>query len=129
MPPVRMKGDGRKAKNPTKTLARLLSYLKPYKKTMILVVVCILVSSLATAYVADGMFEDAITEARLALEKDENHASSLATCAICYGVLDDSLLYKHYTDKAVDNGYSADKISTTVTVLKKKYKKTLEAMR
>lgn len=86
-------------------------------------------SSLATAYVADGMFEDAITEARLALEKDENHASSLATCAICYGVLDDSLLYKHYTDKAVDNGYSADKISTTVTVLKKKYKKTLEAMR
>ena len=86
-------------------------------------------SSLATAYVADGMFEDAITEARLALEKDENHASSLATCAICYGVLDDSLLYKHYTDKAVDNGYSADKISTTVTVRKKKYKKTREAMR
>ena len=49
MPPIRMKGDGRKAKNPKKTLARLLSYLKPYKATMILVVVCILVSSLATA--------------------------------------------------------------------------------
>ena len=49
MPPVRMKGDGRKAKNPKKTLTRLLSYLKPYKTTMILVVVCILVSSLATA--------------------------------------------------------------------------------
>ena len=49
MPPIRMKGDGRKAKNPKKTLARLLSYLKPYKATMILVVVCILIGSLATA--------------------------------------------------------------------------------
>ena len=49
MPPMRMKGDGRKAKDPKKTLARLLSYLKPYKGTMILVVVCILISSLATA--------------------------------------------------------------------------------
>ena len=49
MPPIRMKGDGRKAKNPKKTLARLLSYLKPYTGTMILVVVCILVGSLATA--------------------------------------------------------------------------------
>ena len=49
MPPIRMKGDGRKAKNPKKTLARLLSYLKPYRGTMILVVICILLSSLATA--------------------------------------------------------------------------------
>ena len=49
MPPMRMKGDGRKAKNPKQTLARLLSYLKPYKGTMILVVICILLSSLATA--------------------------------------------------------------------------------
>ena len=28
MPPARMRGDGRKAKNPAKTLARLLGYLK-----------------------------------------------------------------------------------------------------
>ena len=49
MPPIHMKGDGRKAKNPKKTLTRLLSYLKPYTAIMILVVVCILVSSLATA--------------------------------------------------------------------------------
>ena len=49
MPPMRMKGDGRKAKNPKKTLARLLSYLKPYIGTMILVVICILLGSLATA--------------------------------------------------------------------------------
>lgn len=82
-------------------------------------------SAKATAYVADAMFEDAITEARLALEMDENHASSLATCAICYGVLDDSLLCKSYTDKAVAAGYNAAKISDTITALKKKYKKTL----
>ena len=49
MPPVRMKGDGRKAKNPKKTLSRLLSYTKPYRGTMILVVVCILLASLANA--------------------------------------------------------------------------------
>ena len=49
MPPIRMKGDGRKAKNPKKTLLRLLSYMKPYLGTMILVVVCILMASLATA--------------------------------------------------------------------------------
>ena len=42
MPPVRMRGDGRKAKNPKKTISRLLSYLKQYKKTMIVVVVMFL---------------------------------------------------------------------------------------
>ena len=49
MPPIRMRGDGRKAKDPKKTLARLFSYLKPYRINMVLVAVCILVSSLATA--------------------------------------------------------------------------------
>lgn len=80
-------------------------------------------SAKATAYVGDGMFEEAITEARLALEIDENHASALATCAICYGVLDDSLLCRSYTDKAVENGYKADKISATIPALKKKFKR------
>ena len=63
MPPIRMKCDGRKAKDPKKTLARLLSYLKPYRGTMILVVVCILVSSLATAassYSLDPLINDYI---------------------------------------------------------------------
>ena len=63
MPPVRMKGDGRKAKNPKKTLARMLSYLKPYRFTLILVVICILLSSLATAlssYSLDPLIEDYI---------------------------------------------------------------------
>ena len=49
MPPIRMKGDGRKAKDPKKTLLRLLSYMKPYRGRMVLVVLCILLGSLATA--------------------------------------------------------------------------------
>ena len=63
MPPVRMKGDGRKAKNPKKTLLRLLSYMKPYLFTLILVVVCILMGSLATAlssYSLDPLINDYI---------------------------------------------------------------------
>ena len=47
MPPARMRGDGRKAKNPKKTLFRLLSYLKPYLGVLILVLVCILVHAFA----------------------------------------------------------------------------------
>ena len=85
-------------------------------------------SAKATAYVGDGMFEEAITEARLALEMDESHSSALATCAICYGCLDDTLLCKHYTDKAVAAGYKADKINATIPALKKKFKKTLEGL-
>lgn len=47
MPPVKMRGDGRKAKNPKKTLGRLLTYMAKYKLTLIVVVVCILLTSLA----------------------------------------------------------------------------------
>ncbi len=49
MPPVRMRGDGRKASNPKKTLLRLLSYLKQYTPTLVLVLVCILLASVAQA--------------------------------------------------------------------------------
>ncbi len=49
MPPARMMGDGRKAKNPKKTVARLLSYMGKYKARMITVVLCILLSSVAQA--------------------------------------------------------------------------------
>ena len=48
MPPPHMRGDGRKAKNPKKTLARLLGYLKPYKGHMIGMVICIIVSAVAS---------------------------------------------------------------------------------
>ena len=42
MPPVRMRGDGRMAKNPKKTLGRLFGYLLRYKFTLIVVLLCIL---------------------------------------------------------------------------------------
>ena len=48
MPPARMRGDGRKAKDPKKTFFRLLSYLKLYKFSLFLVVLCILASAFAT---------------------------------------------------------------------------------
>ena len=43
-----MRGDGRKAKNPKKTFIRLLGYLKPYKWRMIGMVVCIILSTVAS---------------------------------------------------------------------------------
>ena len=46
MPPVKMRGDGRKAKNPKKTFLRILSYLKPYWARLILMVVCIITAAL-----------------------------------------------------------------------------------
>ena len=50
MPPMKMpKGGPRKAKDPKKTIARLLSYMKKYKLTMILVVVCIILAAVASA--------------------------------------------------------------------------------
>ena len=47
MPPVRMRGDGRKAKNPKKTLLRLLSYMRKYIPTLLVVMVCIVVTAVA----------------------------------------------------------------------------------
>ncbi len=47
MPPVKMRGDGRKAKNPVKTMTRLLSYLKKYWIVMITVLVCIVLTAVA----------------------------------------------------------------------------------
>ena len=44
-----MRGDGRKAKNPKKTLGRLLSYMKPYAPILALVVVCICVTAFTQA--------------------------------------------------------------------------------
>jgi len=47
MPPVRMRGDGRKAKNPKKTLLRLLSYMRKYIPNLIGVLICIIVAAFA----------------------------------------------------------------------------------
>ena len=48
MPPMRMQGDGRKAKDPKKTLSRLLSYMKPYRGRLIGMVVCIILATVAS---------------------------------------------------------------------------------
>ncbi|MBQ8579243.1 MAG: ABC transporter ATP-binding protein [Oscillospiraceae bacterium] len=46
MPPVRMRGDGRMAKDPKKTFGRLLKYLLQYKLTIFVVLLCILTTAL-----------------------------------------------------------------------------------
>ena len=48
MPPVKMRGDGRKAKDPKKTLLRLLGYMKKYIPTLLLVALCIIISAFAS---------------------------------------------------------------------------------
>ena len=60
MPPVRMRGDGRKARNPGKTLLRLLSYLKQYWYILVAVFVCIVINAIAqtTGSVALGTLVD-----------------------------------------------------------------------
>ncbi len=74
---------------------------------------------LATAYVADRMYSKALEEALAVLEKAPQNSSALATSAICYGLLGDPLLYKRYTELAVENGYKKEKITDTVSALKK----------
>ena len=48
MPPAKMRGDGRKARNPKKTLLRLLSYLKNHIGVLLIVMACILLAAIAT---------------------------------------------------------------------------------
>ena len=47
MPPAKMMGDGRKAKDPKKTFLRLLGYMKPYAPNLIIVMLCIVVTAFA----------------------------------------------------------------------------------
>ena len=46
MPPVKMRGDGRMASNPKKTLGRLFRYLLNYKFTLMAVLLCIFTAAL-----------------------------------------------------------------------------------
>ena len=48
MPPVKFSKDGRKAKNPKKTLLRLLSYMRHYIPNLVAVMVCIVISAIAS---------------------------------------------------------------------------------
>ena len=52
MPPPRIRGDGRKAKDPKKTFFRLLKYLLQYKFHIALVLVCILAQALVQSFSA-----------------------------------------------------------------------------
>lgn len=47
--PGQMRGDGRKAANPGKTLLRLLSYMKNYTPLLVFVFLCIIATSVAQA--------------------------------------------------------------------------------
>ena len=47
MPPAKMRGDGRMAKNPKNTLLRLLGYLKKHLPVLIIVLLCILATAFA----------------------------------------------------------------------------------
>ena len=49
MPPAKMRGDGRKARNPKQTLQRLLGYMLKYWPILILVFVCIFVNAIASS--------------------------------------------------------------------------------
>ena len=48
MPPVKFSKDGRKAKDPKKTLLRLLGYMKHYLPNLLAVMVCIVISAFAS---------------------------------------------------------------------------------
>ncbi len=77
-------------------------------------------SRLATVFVAQGDYEAALDQAMQVLTLDEHNASALATAAISSGLLGDNLMYRHYTNLAVENGYKEDKIKDTVKALKKR---------
>ena len=48
MPPAKMMGDGRMARDPKKTLFRLLSYMRKYIPTLIVVLLCICMNAYAS---------------------------------------------------------------------------------
>ncbi len=48
MPPVKMRGDGRMARDPRKTLSRLLSYMRKYIPVLIIVLLCICMNAFAS---------------------------------------------------------------------------------
>ena len=52
MPPPRIMGDGRKAKDPKKTFVRLLKYMLQYKFHIVLVLACILAQALVQSFSA-----------------------------------------------------------------------------
>ena len=76
-------------------------------------------SAIATTYVADREYDEALGVALKVLEKNDKHPNALATTAICYGLLNDPIMSKHYADRAEAQGYSRKKITDTINALKK----------
>ena len=76
-------------------------------------------SALATAWVADRKYENALDYAEMALEHAPDNASALATCAICHGLLGNQEESAEFTEKAVREGYNRQKITDTIKALKK----------
>jgi len=79
-------------------------------------------SRIATTYVADHDFTMALEYANQIIDEDETHSSALATAAICHGLLGDPVMCNYYTNQAVENGYSKNKIEETIATLKKRVK-------
>ena len=79
-------------------------------------------SRIATTYVADHEWETALEYANRVIDKDESNSSALATAAICYGLLNNPVMTKYYTEQAVENGYNRKKIEETIATLKKRSK-------
>ena len=51
MPPMKFSKDGRKAKNPKKTLLRLITSMKHYIPNLVAVLVCIVISAIRTVLI------------------------------------------------------------------------------
>jgi len=110
MPPLK-RPLPRKAKDPKKTIARLLSYMKKYRKTMIVVVLCILFSAIAMALSSaslGALVDDYITP-MLAGEKttaDLIKFLCLMACVYLVGIAS-SFLYNYLM---VDVGQGTQKV-------------------
>jgi len=61
MPPMRMRGDGRKAKDPKKTFLRLLGYMRPYLPRLIAMVVCTLIAT-GVSVASNGSLETLVED-------------------------------------------------------------------
>ncbi|MBO7251861.1 MAG: hypothetical protein J6V25_04470 [Oscillospiraceae bacterium] len=77
-------------------------------------------SSIGTVCVGEGNYDAAMDYAMDALVIDENFSQALATMAICHGVKRNSAMCDHYTAQAVANGYSQEKIESTIKALIKR---------
>lgn len=77
------------------------------------------ISAIATTWVADRNYDNALSYAQMVLDVEENNASALATCAICHSLLNHPQRAADFTEKAVREGYDRKKIEETINALRK----------